>query len=315
MRKSTVVVLLSTILSVLLFATIALRIDAAAEDGAKLVHGTLNGQVLATGSGRVLLLDKTGKTIWQRKGQNCSDIWMLKNGNILFADNNVIEVDPKTNKVVWTYRPKQQKGGGTFSCQRLENGNTVVGENSAGRIVEVDPKGKIVFELKLPFCQPGSHNNLRMVRKLKNGNYLVCYKAKALVREYTPKGKVVFEVKVSKIAFSAVRLPNGNTVVGHIECVTEFDPKGKQVWQFNKKELAGVKIGAICGIHVLPNGNIAMGVYGVVRAKDGAGVFEITRDKKLVWRFVDPSKNGPRHMMGVQVLDEKGKPLPGPALR
>ena len=311
MRKVTLVVLLAVLLSTIGLASL----DGADVAETKLIHGTLKGQVLATGTGKVLLLDQTGKTIWKHKGRNCSDIWMLASGNILFADNNVIEVDPKTDKIVWTYKPAQQKGGGAFACQRLENGNTMVGENSAGRIVEVDPKGKIVFELKLPLCQSGSHNNLRNVRKLANGNYLVAYKAKAMVREYTPEGKVVFEVKVKPVAFSAVRLPNGNTVVGHIDCVTEFDPKGKQVWQFNKKELQGVKVGAICGIHVLPSGNVVMGIYGVVREKDGAGLIEITRDKKLVWRYIDASKKGDRHMMGVQLLDEKGKPLPGAALR
>ena len=58
-----------------------------------------------------------------------------------------------------------------------------------------------------------------------------------------------------------------------------------------------------------------MGIYGVVREKDGAGLIEITRDKKLVWRYVDASKKGDRHMMGVQLLNEKGKPRPGTALR
>ena len=279
------------------------------------VKGTLTGQVLTTGSGKVLLVDTTGKTLWKHKGANCSDIWMLDNGNVLLADNNVLEINPTTDKVVWTYKPAQQKGGGTFTCQRLAGGITMVGENSAGRIVEVDKEGKIVFELKLPLCQPGSHNNLRMVRKLDNGNYLVCYKAKALVREYTPGGKVVFEVKVTQIAYSAVRLPNGNTVVGHIQCVTELDPKGKQVWQFDKSELKDVKIGMICGIHALPNGNIVMGVYRVPKEPSGAALLEITRDKKLVWRYVNTSKTGDRNMMAVQLLDEKGKPLPGPAMR
>ena len=311
MRKVTFVVLLAVVLS----AVALTSLNGADISESKLIHGTLKGQVLATGTGRMLLLDNTGKILWKHKGGNCSDIWMLASGNILLADNNVVEVDPKTDKVVWSYKPAMQKGGGTFACQRLKNGNTMVGENSAGRIVEVDPKGKIVFELKLPECQPGSHNNLRHVRKLPNGNYLVAYKAKAMVREYTPAGKVVFEVKTKPIAFSAVRLPNGNTVVGHINFITEFDPKGKQVWQFDKKELKGVKIGMICGIHVLPGGNVVMGIYGAVRGKDGAGLLEITRDKKLVWRYASPSKKGDRHMMGVQLLDEKGKPLPGPALR
>ncbi len=125
----------------------------------------------------------------------------------------------------------------------------------------------------------------------------------------------MFEVKVPKVAFSAVRLANGNTMVGHIDCITEYDPKGKVVWQFDKAALAGVKVGMICGIHVLPGGNVAMGIYGIQRSPDGAGLLEVTREKKLVWRYIDTSKTGPRSMMALQVLDAKGKPLPGPALR
>ena len=149
MRTLAVVVVLASVVSLLPAA--------AAADGPR-VQGKLSGQVLATGSGKVLLLDATGKTLWQFKGRNCSDVWMLDNGNVLLADNNVSEIDPKTNKVVWSYRPPQQKGGGTFACQRLAGGITMVGENSAGRIVEVDKAGKVVFELKLPLCKPGSHN-------------------------------------------------------------------------------------------------------------------------------------------------------------
>lgn len=278
------------------------------------VHGPLNGQLLATGAGRILLIDKDGKILWKHKGGNCSDIWMLKNGNVLHADNNVAEINPKTNETVWSYRPDQQKGGGTFACQRLDNGNTMVGENSAGRIVEVNKEGKVVFELKLPMCQPGSHNNLRMARKLDNGNYLVCHKGKALVREYTPQGEVVFEVKVSQAAYSAVRLPNGNTIVGHIESVTEFDPKGNPVWEFHKKDLPELKIGMMCGIHVLGDGTVAMGFYRADHSENGAGLLAVSRDKKLVWRYVDRPK-GDRNMMALQVLDESGKPLSGPAQR
>jgi outer membrane protein assembly factor BamB len=305
----TIIVILSVVLSVIGPEVLNGADPVAAE--AKAIYGTLAGRILATGAGRMVLIDQAGKILWKHKGKNCSDIWMLPNGNVLLADNNIVEVNPKTDKVVWSYKPPMQKGGGSFACQRLKNGNTMVGENSAGRIVEIDPKGKVVFELKLPLCKPGSHNNLRHARKLPDGNYLVCYKAQALVREYTPAGKVVFEVKIKPFPFSAVRLPNGNTVIGHINGVSEFDAKGKAVWKFDKKEIKDVKIGMICGIHVLPNGNIAMGLYAAIRGKDGASLLEITRDKKVVWRYA----TGDRHMMSLQVLDKKGKPLPGPALK
>lgn len=274
------------------------------------LQGKLDGWVITTGA-RLLLIDSVGKQRWSCKAGNCADVWMLPNGNVLFANGSVIEVDPRTDQVVFTYTPEETKGGGSYACQRLEKGITLVAENSAGRIVEVDPAGKVIFSLNLPLTKPANHHNFRMVRKLKNGNYLVCHSGQKTVREYTPKGKVVFQVKVPDIAFSAVRLPDGNTMVGHINAITEFDPKGNTVWDFKpKRDLPGLNLGMICGLHVQPSGNIAMGFYRILKEGNGAEFLEITREKKLVWKYL--SAKPPRARMGIQVLDAKGKPLADP---
>lgn len=207
--------------SAAVMVTMLVALPASGGDGE--VQGTLGGRVLATGGGRVLIFDGTGKTLWQHRGGNCSDCWMLPSGNVLFADGEVKEVTPG-GEVVFHFRPKEKKGGGAYTCQRLEDGRTLIGENSTGRVLEVDREGKIVFELKTEPYKEGNHHNLRMVRKLPSGNYLVCLSGAKTVREYTPKGDVVLEIKVHTIAFSAVRLANGNTMVGYLDNVTEFDP-------------------------------------------------------------------------------------------
>jgi len=277
------------------------------------VFGELSGQVLSTGSGRVRLMDPQGQIFWQYKGKNVHDCWMLPNGNVLFADGVVTEVNPKTNKVVFQYTPQVTKGGGTYACQRLENGLTVIGENSTGRILEVDKDGQIRFELKVQPYTSGDHHNMRMVRKLRNGHYLVCHSGEHRVREYTAQGDVVFDVKVSNIAFSAVRLNNGHTLVGQIDFITEFDAEGHAVWQFSNKAIKNLFINAICGLHALPNGHIVVGVYAAYKKGVGTAMFEITRDKTLVWRYADPSADGT--IMSVQLLDAQGRPLPGDTLR
>jgi len=225
--------------------------SSSAADEGKII-GKLDGQVLATGSGRVVLLNNDGSELWTAKAGFCHDVWKLDNGNVLIADGAIREIDPKTNKVVFNYKSEMNKGGGTFACQRLENGNTLAGENSTARVLELDKDAKIVFELKIEPSKQGEHHNLRMVRKLANGNYLVCLSGPKIVREYTPDGKIVFEVKVKNLAFSAVRLPNGNTMVGDISVVTEYDPSGKIVWELAASDLKGIKIGKICGVNVLP---------------------------------------------------------------
>lgn len=298
-----------TILCALLVTVISTA-ELPAEDGP--LRGKLDGQVLATGS-KLLLIDTDGNTLWEHRGGNCADIWMLDSGNVLFANGSVIEVNPKTNEEVFTYTPEKTKGGGAYSCQRLPNGNTLVGENAAGRITEVDASGKVVFKLDLPLTKPGNHHNLRMTRKLENGNYLVCHSGPRTVREYTPAGKVTFEVTVEKLAFSAVRLPSGNTMVGHVTGITEYTPAGKKAWEFTPADLPALSLGFLTGIHVRNNGNIAVGIYRISKKPNGAEFFEITRAKKLVWWY--KAKKSPRARMNIQVLTPDGKPIPGKVLR
>ncbi|MBF0490787.1 MAG: hypothetical protein HQL15_09285 [Candidatus Omnitrophica bacterium] len=82
---------------------------------------------------------------------------MLANGNILIFDNGryrgwsrVIEIDPRDNRIVWQFR---QEGFYTLSqgyAQRLINGNTLITESERGRVFEVTPQGKTVWEYYHP---------------------------------------------------------------------------------------------------------------------------------------------------------------------
>jgi len=277
------------------------------------VTGTLSGNVLAAGDNRVMILSPEGKILWEYKTGLTHDAWMLPSGNVLFADgNSVTEVTPD-KKVVFQYKAKVGQGGGTYACQRLDNGNTFIGENSTGRILEVDKDGKVVFEMPITPAKQGEHHNMRMARKLKNGNYLVCHSGAHTVKEYTPKGEVVLEIKVPNIAFSAIRTPKDTTLVASLGKISEHDSKGAIVWEFSATDVPDVKIRNITGMQLLPDGNIAAGCYSAYDKGEGTGLFEITRDKKLVWRFADPKTAGT--MMAIQKLDKDSKPLPGECLR
>ncbi|UDQ96465.1 hypothetical protein AAEX28_05220 [Lentisphaerota bacterium WC36G] len=260
--------------------------------------------ILATGQHKTLILNKLGDIVWAVKTGNTSDVWMLKNGNVLIADGEVKEVNLKTGEIIFNYKAKMDKGGGVYSCQRLENGNTLIGENSTSRILEVDSSGKIIFELAIIPRKIGDHLNLRMVRKTKAGNYLVSLGKHKLYREYDATGKILWEKKIKNpIAFSIIKLSNDNYLTGQINDIIEYDKHGKEIWKFSPKDIPQVKLGKICGINVLKNGNIVVGFYRSNISKNGAGLIEITRDKRLVWRYVDiniPNKN----MMSVQVLNE-----------
>lgn len=116
------------------------------------------------------MIDKaSGRFLW-KWGQNelggQHDPNPLPNGNILLFDNGwhsrrtpfpgsrVIEVDPHTDSVCWTYETKP--GWAFYSsfisgAQRLDNGNTLICEGMQGRLFEVTPAGDLVWEFVSPF--------------------------------------------------------------------------------------------------------------------------------------------------------------------
>jgi hypothetical protein len=291
---------------------VALLALASASEGAE-VSGKIPGRILAAGVNRVVILNPDGSVFWEHPAKLVHDVWMLASGNVLFADGeSVTEVTPD-HRAVFQYRSAEQRGGGAFACQRLENGRTLIGENSTGRILEVDPSGKILFGLETDKSERGAHHNMRMVRKLENGNYLVCHSGANLVREYAPDGEVIWQVTTPKLAFAAIRKPDGCTLVSTLDNIFEYDPSGSVMWQFANTVLPGVTITNITGMHLLPSGRLAAGCYRAYQDRAGTGLFAITRDRKLVWRYANP--DGDSSMMAIQVLDPDGKPLPGRCLR
>lgn len=279
-----------------------------------LITGAPSGRILTAGDNRVMILDATGRVVWQQPSQLTHDVWMLTNGNVLYADGAAVtEVTPE-KKVVFQYKPAEQRGGGAFSCQRLANGRTLVGENSTGRVLEVDEKGQVVFSLQTRPSKVGEHHNMRMARKLENGNYLVCHSGLRRVKEYTPDGRVVWEVEVAGgVAFAALRTPAGTTLVTSLDQVTEFDARGEKVWEFACRDLPDLKLRNLTGMHLLANGNLVMGCYRAYDNGAGCGLIEIDRYKKAVWHYANPAGDGT--MMPVEMLGAEGQALPGPWLR
>jgi hypothetical protein len=94
------------------------------------------------GEGHLLLFDNGGSS-----GYGAASPIAPQGVNInARATSRVIEVDPVTMKRVWMYN-----GAGFFStnisgAQRLPNGNTLITEGAGGRVFEVTPDSKIVWE-------------------------------------------------------------------------------------------------------------------------------------------------------------------------
>jgi hypothetical protein len=281
---------------------------------------------LAADKGRVALVNAKGEVEWEIATKaEVHDLAMLPNGNILMptGPTTIVEMT-REKKTVWKYEamPKAGYKGRIeiHAFQRLDNGRTMVAESGNGRIVEVDADGKIVHEIPLTIDKPNPHRDTRMARKLENGNYLVCHEGDGKVREYDAKGKVVWTYALDlggrprspghgpeghgTEVFGAIRLANGNTVIagGNNNRVLEVNKDGKVVWSIDQKELPGITLAWVTTLHVLPNGNLIVG--NCHAGKDNPQLFEVTRDKKVVWTFKDHATFG-NSLAAAHVLDVK----------
>lgn len=274
---------------------------------------------------RIAIVARDGSIEWEYKIGVLHDLHHLPAGTILFQTSyqKIVEVDPKTNKVVWEYDAAKMNGNEgkkveVHAFQRLKDGSTMIVESGIGRIIEVDAAGKILKEVKLKVNKPNAHSDTRLARKLENGHYLVSHEADGCVREYDPEGKVVWEYEVPLFdqkpkgghgpeafgnkTFQPLRLANGNTLIatGNGHSVIEVTPEKKVVWALHQKDLPGITLAWVTTLQVLPNGNIVIG--NCHAGPENPQVIEVTRDKKVVWTFKD-HKNFGNSTTNSQILD------------
>jgi hypothetical protein len=300
---------------------------AAAVSTARTVSAETKGhRFAAQDKGHVAIIGTDGRVEWEVPCRhNSHDLAVLPNGNVLVHDEpaGITEYTPD-KKVVWQWRsrPAAPYSGRVeiHAFQRLKNDITMIAETGNKRIIEVDKSGAVIASVPLKVDNPDPHRDTRRVRKLPSGNYLVAHEGDGCVREYDKTGRVVWEYKLdlnglpetethrghgTKV-YSALRLKNGNTLIGggNNNRVFEVTREGKIVWSIEQNELPGIKLTWITGLEVLPNGHIL-----VVNTHGGEGnpqMFEVTRDKKVVWTYGDWNVFGDS-LCAVQTLDTGDK--------
>jgi hypothetical protein len=82
-------------------------------------------------------------------------------GGLTRAGSRVLEIDPVKMELVWSYAPGAAFYGTNISgAQRLPNGNTLITEGPGGRVFEVTPQRKIVWEYINPAFGSGGSNSV-----------------------------------------------------------------------------------------------------------------------------------------------------------
>jgi hypothetical protein len=268
------------------------------------------------------ILNEDGTEKWNAGRKAARDGYVLDNGNVLIAwSDEVKEINPQENDtVVFHYRLSAvNKEIGT--AQRLSNGNTLIAElGKEPKLLEITTDGTVAVTVNLKPETDNAHMQTRMARKLANGNYLVPHLLAFNVKEYNSQGEVIRVLKTDLESlggraaenwpFTAIRLVNGNTLVNltHGNKTVEFDEAGNIVWQISNADFPDLKpFDDPCGGQRLPNGNTVITSY---HATKGIKVFEVTRDKKMVWKY-----DGPYRAHEFQVLTTNGVKLPMPPMK
>lgn len=264
------------------------------------------------------ILNEDGSEAWKADRPAARDGFVLDNGRILIAwQDEVVEYATRDkNKVLFRYKLSSVNRE-IATAVRLANGNTLIAElGPEPKLIEVSNENQVVTSISLQPETDNAHMQTRMARPLKNGNYLVPHLLAFGVKEYSPDGKVLNTLRTDldelggrpaeNWPFTAVRLDNGHTVVSltHGNKVVEFDANGKVAWKVTNEDFPLIKpFDDPCGMQVLPNGNIVVTSY---HAEKGIKVFEISREKKIVWKY-----DGPHRAHGIQVLTTNGEPIQG----
>ena len=271
--------------------------------------GTPRRVIAADSSTRTLAsIAPDGRVEWRLPVGAIHDLQLLPGGHILYQDGwtRIIELD-EDRTPVWSYDAKGNGNAGraveVHAFQRHADGTTMIVESGPARIIEIGRDGGVRREVKLTVQAPSAHSDTRNARKTAAGTYLVAHEKDGVVREYDAAGTVVWEFDVPLFdtprkgghgpesfgdqAYSAVRLDNGNTLIGtgNGHSVLEVTSAKEIVWKIGQRDLPGIVLAWVTQVERLANGNTRF--VNCHAGPDNPQIIEVTPGKEVVWTFKD----------------------------
>lgn len=102
---------------------------------------------------------------------------LLSDGTMLVFDNGleasrVLQIDPETGQIVWSYEADDFFSATRGSNQRLPNGNTLITESDSGYVFEVTPEGERVWAWANPAGDGDRRNALQRMSRVAQPDWL-----------------------------------------------------------------------------------------------------------------------------------------------
>lgn len=269
------------------------------------------------------IMGADGKPSWTYP-HSTRDGYQLADGTIVltlskgkkYPGGAVVQISPdRDESLIWKGTQSEVN-----SAHPTEDQTFVITEaGKAPRLLEVDDSGNVLVEFPLQCQKQNHHLQTRMARKLADGTYLVPHLLDFAVVNYDASGNVISKLdttvpgddsrKIHSWPFTAIRHGDGQTLVccTNGNRVVDFSSDGRIMWQLTNDDLPGPWLQDPCGGQVLPNGNVVIACYAGGR-KDPAApkLFEVNRDKKVVWTYSDGKRVGIHHF---QILSTNGETL------
>lgn len=267
---------------------------------------------IGEGCNTIFVIDR-GRVVWTYstgKGWEYDDVWLLSNGNVLFARMSYAEEVTPSKHIVWHY--DSPKGREIHTVQPLGLDRVLFVENGLPPRLRVINTGTGAIEVDHELEARSTtdvgtiHAQFRRARMTATGTYLIPYLELGKVVEYNRAFKEVWSYSIPT-PWAAVRLHNGNTLITDEQdaLTREVNPRGETIWEVKLKDLPPNLVeGGSQSCARLQNGDTVLCSRGA--AGRGCQLVEINSKKEVIWALYDWRDLGPAS--GIQLLDEPGIP-------
>jgi hypothetical protein len=257
-----------------------------------------------------------GKLAWEydtKDEAELDEVWVLSNGNVLFAHMHYIEEVTPQKQVVWHYDPSP---GEVHTCQPIGLDKVLFAENTA-TVTHMKIYNKVTktFELDKPIdsLMGAQHVQCRRVRDTGHGTYVAASLGNHVVYGFDKDWKITWRYHTESSAWSGVPLKNGNVLIQDEgkRATIEVGPEEKLVWKLLQSEIkfpAGITNANTQTCERLSNGNTVVLCSGAKTTNIQA--VEVTPAKDPVWFLQDWVNLG--DATSSMFMDESGYPeVPG----
>lgn len=281
----------------------------------KLPLQPLDFLLMDRGRGRVLRIDRAGETTWRygeadkeqlNKPHASTD---TPDGRVMISDTDnhrVLEVDPKSNVMTWSFGKQGFPATGNEgfnrprSAQALANGHVLISDQNNHRVIELSRQGEIVWayegldKVTAPYY----------AERQANGNTLIVDWGAHVVVEVNAAGEIVWQFGERKTSGNdaahlsypeyATKLENGNILVTDTrnDRILEIGPDAKIVWSLDNK--GEIKYGSpTMAVRLKDN-------HTLIVHSSGRQMLEIDKHFKLYWKFMLPFERPAGKAVGSQ---------------